>query len=110
MGKNKFTGKEEYVEYEDGTRVLLAEDDSPPFTDKEWKRAKRVKSSDVLPAAFLKALEEGRVGRPKATEPRKPITLRVSKRVETAYRLTGKGWHTLMNKALEEYARSHDML
>ena len=41
MGINKYTGKEEYVVYDDGTRVLLDEDDSPPFTEEELKNAPR---------------------------------------------------------------------
>jgi uncharacterized protein (DUF4415 family) len=50
------------------------------------------------------------VGRPVAENPKIPVSIRVSPEVESAYRASGKGWQTLMNKALMEWAIDHGML
>lgn len=49
--------------------------DSPELTDEMLARMRPAR--EVLPAAFLKAWEEGRVGRPKSAKPKKQIALRL---------------------------------
>ncbi len=101
MTNNKHTGKEEYVRYEDGTRVLLDEDDSPALTDKELVNASFRPARDILPDAFFKALEEGRVGRPKSLNPKKPVTVRLDADIVEWLR-SQKGYNILINEVLRK--------
>ncbi len=103
MAINKYTGKEEYIEYEDGTKVLLDEDDSPPYSDEDFAQAVFVSAREVLPAAFWKALEEGRVGRPKSLTPKKPVTIRLDSDLLAAFKATGAGWQTRINDLLRQH-------
>jgi uncharacterized protein (DUF4415 family) len=60
-------------------------------------------AKDVLPAAFLKAVAEGRVGRPKSPKPKRAVSLRLDADVVEAYRVCGKGWQTRINALLREH-------
>lgn len=97
--KNKYTGKKEYVEYENGKRVLLDEDDSPPMTDEEWAKAKPAEK--MLPPAFVKAMREGRVGRP--SQGKTPVSVRLDDDVLAKLKQGGKGWQTRLNAILAEH-------
>jgi uncharacterized protein (DUF4415 family) len=102
MSINKYTGKHEYIEYEDGSRVLLDEDDSPPFTEEEWDNAPRINVSELLPPAFFKALEEKRVGRPANPNKRKQVSIRLDPDLLEAFKATGTGWQTRINEILRQ--------
>ncbi len=97
--------KKNYIDYEDGTRVWLDEDDSPELTDEDFARMRPAK--EVLPPAFLKALKEGRVGRPKAESPKQKVTIRLDADIVEQFRATGKGWQTRMNDALKDWLQEH---
>jgi len=47
------------------------------------------------------------VGRPKAEVTKERITIRLSPEVVEKFRATGNGWQTRMDKALQEYLRTH---
>jgi uncharacterized protein (DUF4415 family) len=96
MTINKYTGKEEYVEYEDGTRILLDADDSPVFTDKEWEAAPRV----VLPQEIIAAFKRTR-GRPPLESPKKHIGMRLDADVVDWLR-SHAGYNVLVNNALRQ--------
>jgi|GEM_PF-838329 len=70
--------KYEYIEYEDGTRVLLDENDSPEWTDEMFAKAKRGKAAleEIFGKKGAKALISRSVGRPKAENPKKQISFR----------------------------------
>ncbi|TAF13351.1 MAG: hypothetical protein EAZ74_05955 [Alphaproteobacteria bacterium] len=102
MAINKYTGKEEYIAYDDGTSVLLDEDDSPPFTEEEWENAPKIKASDLLPPAFFKVLEEKRVGRPAKPDKRKQVSIRLDPDLLEAFKATGAGWQTRINEILRQ--------
>ena len=66
--------KPEHIEYENGNRVLLDEDDSPEWTDVQFARAKNF--SD-LPTDLQKGLQSlSKRGRPRVARPKKLISFR----------------------------------
>lgn len=74
--------------------------DSPPLDAKALKKMRPAKQ--VLPAAFVKAVEEGRVGRPKSAHPKRAISLRLDDDLVKALRASGKGWQTELNALVRE--------
>lgn len=48
-----------------------------------------------------------RRGRPKAGNPKVPLTVRYDADVVEAFKATGKGWQTRMNAALKEWLETH---
>jgi uncharacterized protein (DUF4415 family) len=60
-------------------------------------------AEDVLPAAFLKAVAEGRVGRPKSPAPKRAVSLRLDADVVEAYRSEGQGWQSRINALLRDH-------
>ena len=46
-------------------------------------------------------------GRPKATVTKERITIRLSPEVVGAFRATGDGWQTRMDKALKDWLKTH---
>ena len=74
--KKQSDKKPEYIEYEDGTRVLLDEDDSPEWTDEMFAKAKRGRAGleDIFGKSGAEALISRNVGRPKAINPKKQIS------------------------------------
>ena len=47
------------------------------------------------------------VGRPKAAVTKERITIRLSPEVVAEFRATGSGWQTRVDRALQEYLRTH---
>jgi len=92
----------EYIEYEDGHRVLLDEDDVPELTEEDFARARPLK--DANPALYA-MLNKG--GRPRKDDTAQPITIRLEPNVEATFRATGKGWQTRINHALSEWIAQH---
>ncbi|WP_054034557.1 BrnA antitoxin family protein [Paraburkholderia nemoris] len=66
---------------------------------------------EILPRPINKQMieEVAKRGRPFATQ-KVPVKIKVDPDVLAAYRLTGSGWTTRMNRALREWAISQDML
>ncbi|TAF15785.1 MAG: hypothetical protein EAZ74_01030 [Alphaproteobacteria bacterium] len=75
--------------------------DSPPLTDEQLASMRPAR--EVLPTAFWKALEEGRVGRPKADAPKKAVTIRLDPDLLHAFKATGAGWQTRINAILRQH-------
>lgn len=99
MTNNKFTGKSEYIEYEDGTRVELAEDDSPPFSDEEWASAGPAVKGP--PAAVLESARKR--GRPPKAVTKARVNMSLDPDVVEALRASGPGWQTRVNAHLREW-------
>lgn len=75
--------------------------DSPPLKAKTLSSMRPAR--EVLPAAFLKAVEEGRVGRPKSAHPKRAVSLRLDDDILDSYRAMGPGWQTHINAVLREH-------
>src|SRR5581483_3939272 len=98
--KKKKPKKREYIEYEDGTRIELDEDDVPEVTDEWFKKAVKF---DGLPSSLQRKLRGiQRRGRPpKAASARKvSIHLRLDPDIAKTLRASGRGWQTRVNDAL----------
>jgi len=60
-------------------------------------------ASEVLPPSLQTKLR----GRPKAAVTKERITIRLSPEVVGAFRATGDGWQTRMDKALKDWLKTH---
>ena len=98
--------KPEYIEYEDGTRVELGEDDAPELTEEFFKNARSFK--EQFPE--LHASWKRKMGRPPKDNPKRSVKLRIDPEVLDSFKALGKGWHTSINNALKDWAKQHGML
>jgi uncharacterized protein (DUF4415 family) len=78
-------------------------DDAPELDNAFFSQAipkidNKVVTGDEVKTAFKKNL-----GRPKAEDPKKSISIRLSSDVLEYFRSTGKGWQTRINEVLQEY-------
>lgn len=82
-------------------------DDAPELTEEffergEWKTGDRVVSPDEGKAAFREALKRGR---PKAAVKKVSTTIRLDADVLEAFKSTGHGWQTRINRVLREWLK-----
>ena len=63
-------------------------------------------AEEVLPAELLSVLPKR--GRPVSASTKKAINIRLSDDVVSAFKATGKGWHTRINDALRDWLKEHD--
>jgi uncharacterized protein (DUF4415 family) len=71
-----------------------------PLTDAEWNAmGKAMNGIDELPEAARSAVLRLR-GRPKLSEPKKPVNIRIDADILSSFRKTGKGWQTRLNSIL----------
>jgi len=84
-----------------------APDPHKSLTDKEWESmGKTMYGINELPEAARKAALRLR-GRPKAENPKVSITARLDSDVLAALKARGKGWQTVMNDVLKQWAKTH---
>ncbi len=88
--------KPDHISQEDWDSV-----DSPPLTYKQLNSMKPIES--VMPSAFIKAVQEGRVGRPPKADKKQVISLRLEPDVIEAYKATGKGWQSRISDILRQH-------
>jgi len=93
--KNKSTRKPRAISQADWDAV-----DSPALDAATLQRMKPVQQA--MPEAFLQALREGRIGRPKAAHPKRAISLRLDEDIFMACHASGRGWQTRINTLLRE--------
>ena len=67
------------------------------------KNSDRALSFDQLPPKLKKALR----GRPKLEQVKKPLSLRLSQEVVTAFRASGAGWQTRIDGALKDWLKTN---
>lgn len=85
-----------------------------PMSDKEGEVRELTKddfnnfktAKEVLPKELLAVLPKR--GRPPATSTKKAVSLRLSDDVISAFKATGKGWHTRINDALRDWLKEHN--
>lgn len=74
-------------------------DDNPEWTDEDFRRARP--AAEVMGPAFMEKVTRG-PGRPKAEEPKAPITIRVDQEIATKLRASGRGWQTRLSSAIRD--------
>jgi uncharacterized protein (DUF4415 family) len=74
----------------------LIDDDLPELDDDFFARARP--AAEVMGEAFMEMAR--RPGRPKATAPKQPVTIRLDAAVAERLRASGKGWQTRVNDEL----------
>ena len=85
-----------------------------PLTDKNGEVRELTKedlknfksAEEVLPAELLAVLPKR--GRPISETPKKAVSIRLSDDVVSAFKATGKGWHTRINDALRDWLKEHN--
>lgn len=85
-----------------GKRIISA-DDIPGMTGADFAAAKSVKSDMPEVAA---AMKRGR-GRPKIEHPKERVSLRLDPMIVAAYKATGEGWQSRINKILARALPRH---
>jgi uncharacterized protein (DUF4415 family) len=82
----------------------LIDSENPEWTEEDYARARP--AAEALPEIFgpeaASELLRPR-GRPKAAETKTHVNIRLDADVIKAFRAKGRGWQTLINKALREW-------
>ncbi|MDE3015629.1 MAG: BrnA antitoxin family protein [Pseudomonadota bacterium] len=105
--KKKKSKTPKYMEYEDGTRIELDEDDAPELTDEWFKKAVKF---DGLPKSLQRKLSAiQHRGRPRKRPSARKISihLRIDPDIAKRLRATGKGWQTRLNAMLRTMMAEH---
>lgn len=100
--KKKPKKEEQYIEYEDGTHVLLDEDDTPELTAEWFKNAKHGLDglSELIGEEAVAPLRKR--GRPIIVNHKLPVKIRLDADIVATLRATGKGWQTRLNSFLHK--------
>jgi len=83
--------------------AALSDPDNPPLDEAFFRNARP--AHEVLPELFGKKVAAKMLkprGRPLLTNPKEQINIRLSDKVLVAFRATGKGWQTRIDKLLCE--------
>ena len=62
-------------------------------------------AAEVLPKELVKVLPKR--GRPVSDSPKKPVQIRLSPEIVSAFKATGRGWQTRINDALRDWLKEH---
>ncbi|MDX2074510.1 MAG: BrnA antitoxin family protein [Alphaproteobacteria bacterium] len=100
--------RDKYIEYNNGKRVLLDEDDVPEAGAAFFKNTRpgpEVLAELMGEKAAKKFLAENQErirkrGRPKLPQTKQEVKLRIDPDIVAAYKALGAGWQTRMNDAL----------
>lgn len=87
----------------------LIGEDAPEATDAWFHEARA--AEQVLPELVgddaAQELLRPRRGRPRSTNPKEHVNIRLDADVVRAFRSTGKGWQTRLNDALRDWLSTH---
>ncbi len=85
-------------------RGTVEEDNIDELPESFWENAEpgHIFLPKILGKENAEKLMSGKVGRPRALDPKQPVKLRLDSDVLAFLRSTGKGWQTRVNKALRE--------
>jgi len=88
----------------------LIDKENPEWTDDDFLHARR--AVEVLPELFgpevVGEMLKSR-GRPKATETKTHLNIRLDSDVVEAFKATGRGWQTRINSALREWLHEREL-
>ena len=79
-------------------------DDAAELTEAEFAEMRPAR--EVLTPEQFAAVASVRRGRPKASAPKVPVTIRLDADVVETYKATGEGWQTRMNECLSRGAQA----
>jgi uncharacterized protein (DUF4415 family) len=84
----------------------LVDNENPEWTDEDFQRARPAAKvlPEILEAEVAAEMLKPR-GRPKATATKAHVNIRLDADVVNAFKATGRGWQTLINKALREWLK-----
>ena len=93
-----------YIEYEDGTRVMLDENDSPEWTEEMFKKAKRGRKAltEIFGEKGADNLINRKAGRPKAENPKQPISFRFDADLVSHLKLEVKGYNRKVENIIRQ--------
>lgn len=80
-------------------RLIASDPDAPEATDEQLAQAKPF--AEAFPA-LADAMRKSVGGRPKAANPKVPVSLRLDRDVVEKFKATGTGWQSRMNAALRQ--------
>ena len=87
----------------------LIDEDAPEATDEWFDEARAAK--DVLPMLVgtdaAQELLKPKRGRPRSTNPKEHVNIRLDADVLRAFKSTGSGWQTRLNNALRDWLSTH---
>ncbi|MFO0109708.1 MAG: BrnA antitoxin family protein [Alphaproteobacteria bacterium] len=92
--------KKQFIEYEDGTRVELDDDDAPELDAAWFKTAKHGLDglAELIGEEAVAPLRK--VGRPKSPSPKRNGTLRLSAEIWDGIKASGKGYNARVEAIL----------
>lgn len=98
--KSKFSSARPLTDKEEAEiQAMIASDpDNPEMTEEELKELRPFR--EVFPE--LAASIDRKLGRPKAENPKKAISLRLDQEVIDRFKAGGEGWQSRMNEALRK--------
>jgi uncharacterized protein (DUF4415 family) len=80
-------------------RLLLEEDDAPPWTPEMFARAEIRHGDEVIRPATGTVRKRGR---PRSETPKRQVTLRLDADLVDHFRLEGRGWQGRINEVLRK--------
>ncbi len=94
--------KSESIEYEDGKRVLLSEDDVPELTDTFFKNSKFGIDGLAELIGEVNVAPLRTIGRPKSLSPKRNGTLRLSAEIWDEIKAKGRGYNSRVEDVLRQ--------
>lgn len=84
--------------------------ENPEWRAEDFKRAQPAGAvlGELFGATQAAEMLKPKRGRPVASAPKEQISLRLDPAVLEAFRASGSGWQTRINKALEDWLKEHD--
>jgi uncharacterized protein (DUF4415 family) len=82
-------------------RSIASDPDAPEATDEQLARARPF--AEAFPA-LADAMRKNIGGRPRSTNPKVAVSIRLDQDVVAAFKATGAGWQSRMNQALRKSA------
>lgn len=78
-------------------------DENPEWTEEDFARARPAREVlyEIFPADVAAEMLKPKPGRPKKNKTKEQVTLRLDSDVLSAYRRTGPGWQTRLNRVLK---------
>lgn len=80
-------------------KPVVFDDDNPEWTEEDFAHAKP--AAEVLPAAFMEAVQKRKRGRPSGSD-KERIAIRIDREVLARFKASGPGWQSRINEALRQ--------